>query len=251
MQSDFVKEVPVSDLNKMIGKNKTNQMIHLELMKKHSGSLAKFIEELSLGETIKLIRHVICIQLELFCTYGLTHGDIHLGNYLTEKSDKLPIEFSFCGELLRYALHISGVQSLSSADAPVRSKLKTISSPVNLYLTDFEHSIIYLQRLNGKIKPYLTNGSVLVFSNTIGFNLLNTFTEFIGLIADVNLAHELSNKLTQWEKANVNINESNFVKPLREYASNVTFEHLFISKGFTHGLFIVKELFRLLFNVDF
>lgn len=223
----FCEGGTIDSVNKIIFHNKSYEQIQLELMKKYSGSLSEFVEELSINKTIKLIRQAICIQLELFCTCGFVHGDIHLGNLLTDKTDKKQTEFTFCGDL------------------------KKINTSINLLLTDFEYSIIYSQKENPNIKSYLSNPKVLVFSNTIGFNLINTISEFIRLIKDVELQNILSEKLKKWKDANIHINNSKFVNPLFDYAKNTISEYLFISKGYTHGLFIVCELFELLFDIKF
>lgn len=223
----FCEGGPVSELTKLTSKSKSNQMIHLELMARYRGSLNEYIEELSINKMISLLRQAICIQLDLFCTYGFVHGDIHPGNLLIEKTDETHAEFSFCGND------------------------KRIDIVTKLYLTDFEHSIIYSQKVNPNIKVFMSNPKVLTFSNTIGFNLINTFTEFIRLLRDVNLQHELSGKLNKWIKANEHTNNSRFVNPLFDFAKNTTSEFLLISKGYNFSIYIVSELFELLFGISF
>ena len=223
----FCEGGPIDTLNNMINKKANYQTIHLEIMKKYNGSLNEFIEELSLNKTIKLLIQAIYIQLELFCACGFIHGDIHLGNFLIEKTDNKKREFSFCGNI------------------------KQLEIFVNLYLTDFEHSIIYSQKANPDIKSYMSNPKVLILSNTIGGIIINTFTEFIHLLKDTELQNILSEKIGKWKETNIHINDSKFVKQLFSYANHTISEYLFISKSYENGLQLASELFKLLFNIDF
>ena len=209
-------------IDSMMSKGKN--MIQLELMKKYYGSLSEYVEELSINKTIQIIRQVICIQLELFCNCGFIHGDIHLGNILTEKTKPKQVDFSFCGDN------------------------KQIGVFVDLFLTDFEHSIIYSQKANPTIKSYLSNPRNLVLANTLGGHIINTFSEFIRLIKDIKLQNIVSEKLEKWKEENINVNNTKFVNPLFDYAKNTISEYLFISKNYNNGLFIAGELFTLLFN---
>ena len=217
---------PVNTVSSLIT-NQNYQMIHLELMEKYSGSLNEFIEELSLGKTVRIIRQIICIQLELFCSYGFTHGDIHPGNVLLTKPTNPVENFQFCGET------------------------KQIKIDVKLLLTDFEYSKIYSEKLNGKIRVILTNPKELKFPNTLQSHMLNTFREFIKLIKDLQLQNTLSEKLEKWIEKDFIKYDSKCSKPLREYANKMISEHLFISKSWSNSIEIVSDLFELLFNQKF
>ena len=210
-----------------IHKKSDNQMVHLELMKKYTNSLNEFIDELSLKKTIKIIRQIICIQLELFCSYGFIHGDIHSGNILVSKCENHTDIFLFCGET------------------------KSIEIDVGLFLTDFEYSKIYSQKLNEKIKIILSNPSELKITNSIQYHIISTFREFIHLIKNINLQNELSEKLEKWIETEFTKIRSKCEKPLYEYANKTISEYLFISKGFYNSMEIASQLFNLLFNVEF
>lgn len=222
----FCKGGPVDTVSSLTI-NQNYQMIHLELMEKYSGSLNEFIKELSLGKTIRIIRQIICIQLELFCSYGFTHGDIHTGNVLLTKTAN-PVEtFQFCGET------------------------KQIKTDVKLLLTDFEYSKIYSEKLNKKIKVILTNPNELKLSNTIQAHMLNTFREFLKLIKDLQLQNTLNEKLEKWIETDFLKYRSKCSKPLFEYANKMISEHLFISKSWSNSMEIVSDLFELLFKQEF
>jgi serine/threonine protein kinase len=216
----------------VVDKMKDNkyEMIHLELIKKYPNSLNEFIESLSVNKTKILLRYVLCIQLDLFCSYGFIHNDIHPGNIMIDKTNTKELDFSFCGDN------------------------KKINIFCNLFLTDFEYSIIYSYKHNPKIRTYLTNPNVIKFTNSFEYQIIKTFREFINLVKDRKLQNELNERLEKWietDTSKLHFYKSLCVKQMFNYANLSISEYLFISQSYNLSIEIINILFKLLFNDTF
>ncbi len=156
-----------SDENKLI--------INLEIMKKYKQTLKTLEDECNLKTTLLILKQLLLIQLELFDKYQFIHNDIHLANIFIENIEK--------DNKIIYDINI-----------------KTI---YNLYLTDFEYSLILSKKLNPNIK--LLFNSIKDNDNskkniTLEKNINDTFYNCILLLKDKKLKTKLLHKLHNIER---------------------------------------------------
>ena len=146
-------------------RNKDDQIITLEIMKKYKGSLHSFEKQFDIATYQHILKYMLLIQMELFNLYGFIHKDIHLGNFLLDSNKVV--------KQTQYLFYIH-----NSID-PI--KFQPI---IKLVLTDFENSLILFRSLNPTINTFLQNKGNIIYDNTLESNIMNTFYWSLDLIKD-------------------------------------------------------------------
>jgi hypothetical protein len=155
--------------------NENKQIINLEIMKKYKQTLKTLEDECNLKTILIILKQLLLIQLELFDKYQFVHNDIHLANIFIEKIEK--------ETKIIYDINI-----------------KTI---FDLYLTDFEYSLILSKKLNPNINLFFNSIKDNENSKkriTLEKNINDTFYNCILLLKDEKLKKDLLHKLHNIER---------------------------------------------------
>jgi thiamine kinase-like enzyme len=234
--------------------NDDNIKINLEIMKKYKHSLNRYEKKCNL-ETVKIIlKYLLNMQYELYYKYGFIHNDIHLGNILIEKTDDHVTNF------ISYDLDLP-----SEIINTIQVK---ISTKFNLYLTDFEYSLVLKKSLYPEIMTFLKDKSNIKKDNTLSRNLYNTFEACLELIEDDTLRYNLFKKYQDYGKdayvelVRTRVLESQdftkadikedikpyYIKPISTYARGLSNEISFLDKSLGNAKNTCNDIYNYIFS---
>jgi thiamine kinase-like enzyme len=234
--------------------NDDNIKINLEIMKKYKHSLNRYEKKCNL-ETVKIIlKYLLNMQYELYYKYGFIHNDIHLGNILIEKTDDHVTNF------ISYDLDLP-----SEIIDTIQVK---ISTKFNLYLTDFEYSLVLKKSLYPKIMTFFKDKSNIKKDNTLSRNLYNTFEACLELIEDDTLRYNLFKKYQDYGKdayvelVRTRVFESQdftkadikedikpyYIKPISTYARGLSNEISFLDKSLGNAKNTCNDIYNYIFS---
>jgi len=235
--------------------NDNNIKINLEIMKKYKHSLKRYERRCNL-ETVKLIlRYLLNMQYELYYKYGFIHNDIHLGNILIEKTDEHITNF------ISYDLDLP-------AEVIDAIQVK-ISTKFNLYLTDFEYSLVLKKSLYPEIMTFFQDKTNIKKDYTLSRNLYNTFESCLELIEDDALRYNLFKKYDDYgkdeyvEMVRTQIPDSNdftkedikenikpyYMKPISNYARGLSNEISFCDRSLLEPQNTCNAIYNYIFDI--
>jgi len=235
--------------------NDDNIKINLEIMKKYKHSLNHYEKKCNL-ETVKIIiKYLLNMQYELYYKYGFIHNDIHLGNILIEKTDDHVTNF------ISYDLDLP-----SEIIDTIQVK---ISTKFNLYLTDFEYSLVLKKSLYPEIMTFFKDKSNIKKDNTLSRNLYNTFEACLELIEDDTLRYNLVKKYQDYGKdayvelVRTRVLESQdftkadikedikpyYIKPISTYARGLSNEISFLDKSLGNAKNTCNDIYNYIFDI--
>ena len=234
--------------------NDDNIRINLEIMKKYRHTLLRYEKRMNL-ETVKLILHYLLnMQYELYYKYGFVHGDIHLGNIFIEKTEPITIDFETYNSNLPLEI--------------IREIHVKIVTPIKLYLTDFEDSLIFKKSYYPEIMTFLSKKENIREDHTLLRSLYNTFETCLELIQDDKLRYDLYQKYQDYgkdeyaEMVRLHVLESQdftkenikedikpyHIKILSTYARGLSTEQTHIEKTLSRAQKIGNDIYNYLFT---